>query len=83
MSSQIVGAVKNATERAGVGPLIRRIQTLIRLDTRLFDQLRPLRDLGLDDRSELIGRVADCFQPQSAEFGAQRCPAERRGGHRR
>jgi hypothetical protein len=36
-----------------------RDQALIYLDTRVLDYLRPLRDLGLDDRSELIGRVAD------------------------
>ena len=44
---------------------------LIRLDARLLDHLRPLRNLRLDDRRELIGRVADSFQTQIGEFGAQ------------
>src|SRR5262245_52608809 len=34
-------------------------KALIRLDARLLDYLRPLRDFGLDERSELLGRIAN------------------------
>ena len=43
---------------------------LIRFDARLLDHLCPLRDLGLDDRGELLRRAADDFQTKIGEFRA-------------
>src|SRR5882672_8602114 len=54
-----------------VNAITRLTNALIRLDARLLDHLGPLRDLGLDDRAELIRKVANCFPAKIGEFGAQ------------
>ena len=62
-----VGSVSRNGQRCAEHTLC----SLLRLDARVLDHLRPPRDIGFDGRRELIGRVADRLKTQIGEFGAQ------------
>ena len=53
---------------------------LFRLDARLLDYFRPLRKVGLDHCGELSGRVANHFETQRDNFGANVGQRERVDG---